>query len=373
MTNSPFKSANSQIIIFCRNSISLGLLLVSTLSAGCLNKTASAPVQSVAEQTTQPKKEMAELIDTALKQLNELVNEPDTAEQNPDLLSLTQRPKPNAQTQKQLKELLQRVNAMWNSVGRNPCSIWTPIERKFGKKAIQLYFFMGGSVEAGAGLHGIIGFDYVWDLYNLQLGIFNYKSVETVFGAGTVGAGLNSYLGLGFGEKKSVVDAWSGKFSSVGVSGSLPVLSNYLSGHITHFTGQTARGKPDFSIRGGSIGISAAVSLPTLSPGALQIAVGNWTVNKNENMKLSSLFKKIGISNSMSGQDTCQGTCIRFDNISKGAGYTGRAVNLAKSLPLLMLTSSTSSFPISFDKVMLLALATGAYRDTRNRSEACQL
>ncbi|MEY2988061.1 MAG: hypothetical protein RJB13_1582 [Pseudomonadota bacterium] len=350
----------------------LSSLYLMILSTSCLNKTTSTAEQ-VVEQQTESAKEMAELIDTALKQLDELIIESESNGQNSEELNLVQAPKISAQNQKQVRELLGRVNAMWNAIGRNPCSIWTPLERKLGKKAIQPYFFIGGSVEAGAGLHGIVGTDFVWDLYNLQLSIFNYKSVETVFGAGTIGAGLNTYLGLGFGEKKNVVDAWSGKFASVGVSGSLPVLSNYLSGHITHFTAQTPHGKPDYSIRGGSIGISAAFSLPTPAPGALQVAVGNWTVNKKENQKYSHLFKKLGINNSMTGQDTCQGACIRFDNISKGAGYTGRAVNLAKSLPLLMLSSSANAFPVSFDKVMLLALATGAYRDSRNRTEACRL
>lgn len=349
------------------------VFLTQFLSVGCVQSKSNSTPQQLNPQSNESKKEMAHLIDMALKQLDESMNELEVTEQSPKELNFAQAPKLNAKTQRQVRELLSRVNNMWTSIGRNPCSIWTPIERKFGKTAIQPYFFMGGSAEGGAGLHGIIGADYVWDLYNLQLGVFNYKSLETVFGSGSVGVGLNSYLGLGFGQKRSVVDAWSGKFASVGVSGSLPILSNYLSGHITHFTAQTARGATDYSMQGGSIGLSAAVSLPSPSPGALQVSVGNWTVNKKENLKLSSLFKKLGINNSMNGQDTCQGTCIRFDNIAKGAGYSGRAVNLAKSLPLLMLSSSVSAFPVSFDKIMLLAIATGAYRDTRNRSEACRL
>lgn len=355
---------------------SLGLFTIATILPGCMKKATSSSTVQNTEVQTEPNQEMAQLIDTALTQLDELLIEQQPLEELPPLPSPGNTglgPKSSASTKRMLQDLVKRVNTKWNSMGRNPCSIWTPFIRKFGKATIQPYFFMGGSVEAGAGIHGIVGTDYVWDFYNLQLGVFNYKSMETVFGAGSVGAGANTYLGLGFGQKKNVVDAWSGQFASVGVSGSLPILSNYLSGHITHFTARTSSGKADYSIQGGSIGLSAAMSLPTPTPGALQVAIGNWIVNKQENIKLARLFNRLGIGNSMTGQDTCQGSCIRFDNIAQGAGYTGRAVNLAKSLPLLMLSSSVNAFPMSFDKMMLLAIATGAYRDTRNRAEACKL
>lgn len=354
----------------------VGLGTMCTLLAGCLKKQDSAAVQQNEPTPVAPQQEMTELIDTALEQLDDLMlesdfNDPVDAASGQAAASTLQKSSPISKTQ--IQGLLKRVNTKWMSLGRDPCAILLPIEKKFGKSSIQPYFFMGGSVEAGAGLHGMIGTDYVWDLYNLQMAVFNYKSMETVFGAGSVGAGANAYLGLGFGKKANVVDAWSGRFAAVGVSGSLPLLANYLSGHISHFTAQTSRGKPDYSIQGGSIGVSAAMSLPSAAPGALQVSAGHWTVNKAENIKLARLFKRLGINHATTGLETCQGSCLRFDNISKGAGYTGRAVNLAKSLPLMMLSSSVGAFPLSLDKVMLLAIATGAYRDTRNRAEACKL
>ncbi len=178
------------------------VFLTQFLSVGCVQSKSNSTPQQLNPQSNESKKEMAHLIDMALKQLDESMNELEVTEQSPKELNFAQAPKLNAKTQRQVRELLSRVNNMWTSIGRNPCSIWTPIERKFGKTAIQPYFFMGGSAEGGAGLHGIIGADYVWDLYNLQLGVFSYKSFETVFGSGSVGVGLNSYLGLGFGQKK---------------------------------------------------------------------------------------------------------------------------------------------------------------------------
>jgi hypothetical protein len=231
---------------------------------------------------------------------------------------------------------------------------------------------VGASAEAGAGVHGMIGRDYVWDFYNLQISVFNYKALELVFGSGTVGAGVNLYAGLGFGNKRDVNDAWSGKFATTGLSGSLPILSDYLSGHVAYFSAQTPQGQADFRFKGGSMGLSAGVSAPTTLPGALQVASGNWIVDKVENQKLSRRLTQFGIKNSMQGSDTCQGNCVRIDNIKAGMGYTGRAVNLARSIPLLSAGGSGLSYFPGIEKFMLLAIATGAYRDTLNTHEACR-
>lgn len=271
------------------------------------------------------------------------------------------------------RQIFKNVSAAWSAMQANPCKIWTPILRSTGVEIIHPYFFTGASVEAGAGLHGILGRDYVWDLYNLQISAFNYKALEVVFGSGTIGAGVNTYVGMGFGRKIDVNDAWSGKFSTTGFSGSLPVLSDYLSGHIAYFSAQTPQGRADHRFVGGSVGISASVSAPTAIPGAVQIASGNWIIDKRENQRLSQQLARHGVSNSMAGSGTCQGRCVRIDNLVRGAGYTGRAVNLARSLPVILMNTAPSIAMNGMEKIMLLAIAMGAYRDNQNNVNACRI
>lgn len=315
--------------------------------------------------------EMAGLMNSGIAQLELEMRALDTTAGS-DALGLTSSSWGNSRTKPNYIELFKKVSGIWKNTQGNPCAIWAPILRSIGKELIHPYFFTGGSAEAGIGLHAIIGRDYVWDFYNLQLSAFNYKALEVVFGSGTAGAGVNAYIGLGFGQKGDVNDAWSGRFMTTGVSGSLPVLSDYLSGHLAHFSAQTAQGTADFRFRGGSIGISAAVSAPTTIPGAVQIANGYWIIDKRENQKLSQRFTNLGIKNSMQGAGTCQGQCVRIDNSQSGAGYMGRAVNLARSIPAVMFGTEAGAFYPGLDKIMLLAIATGAYRDTKNSAYACR-
>lgn len=271
------------------------------------------------------------------------------------------------------RALFRRASSAWRTLQKNPCKIWAPIARSVGREMNHPYFFAGVSAEAGVGLHAMKGRDYVWDLYNLQFAVFNYTALETVFGAGALGAGVNAYAGLAFGQKSDVNAAWSGRFASLGASGSLPVLSDYLSGHLTFFSAQTPRGTADFKFKGGSIGISAGIAAPTASPGALLVASGHWTIDKRETQKISQRLTQWGIQNSIHGDATCQGACVRMDNIKTGAGYTGRAVNLARSMAAVLLANNVAVSSIGLDKIMLLAIATGAYRDTKNSAYACRL
>jgi len=315
--------------------------------------------------------EMSQRMNQALDQLSVELESLDSAQSSvapaPENFSLS-----GALPRAGFKSLVSRVNGLWKNVQGNPCRVWSPIVKSVGRELARPYFFVGASAEAGAGVHGMIGRDYVWDLYNLQVAVFNYKAIELVFGAGTVGAGINLYGGLGFGNKRDVNDAWSGKFVTSGVSGSLPILSEYLSGHVAYFAAQTPQGQTDLRFKGGTVGLSAGVGVPTALPGAVQIASGNWTIDKVENQKVSRRLTQLGIKNSMQGNDTCQGQCVRIDNIKAGMGYTGRAVNLARSIPLVSTSGSGVGFFPGIEKVMLLALAAGAYRDTLNTHEACR-
>lgn len=331
----------------------------------------NSPTLAILREEQTSLAEMAGLMNSGIAQLELEMRALDTTAKS-GVLGLTSGSWRNSHVQPNYIELFKKVSGIWKNTQGNPCAIWAPILRSVGKELIHPYFFTGGSAEAGIGLHAIIGRDYVWDFYNLQLSAFNYRALEVVFGSGTAGAGVNAYVGLGFGQKGDVNEAWSGRFMTTGAAGSLPLLSDYLSGHVSYFSAQTAQGTADFRFRGGSIGFSAAVSAPTAIPGAIQIANGYWMIDKRENQKLSQRLTKLGIKNSLQGVGTCQGKCVRIDNSQSGAGYTGRAVNLARSIPAVMFGSELGAFYPGLDKMMLLAIATGAYRDTKNSAYACR-
>lgn len=336
----------------------------------CKPKSAQDAVTAAAV-TEKANTEMAQRMNLALEQLGSELDILD-AVQPPSALSNENFAVSGLVPRGGFKPLFSRVNDLWKNFQGNPCRVWSPIVRAVGRELSRPYFFVGASAETGVGIHGMIGRDYVWDLYNLQVAVFNYKAVEFVFGAGAVGAGVNLYAGLGFGNKRDVNDAWSGKFATTGLAGSLPILSEYLSGHMAYFSAQTPQGQADFRFRGGSVGLSASVSVPTTLPGAVQVSSGNWTIDKVENQKLSRRLAQWGIKNSMQGSDTCQGSCVRIDNIKAGMGYTGRAVNLVRTIPLLASSGSGVGLFPGIEKIMLLAIATGAYRDTLNNHEACR-
>lgn len=329
----------------------------------------SAPRDSetAAAQEMQSLRQMTEFIESGINQLDVPFPEPEEG------LSLS------GQWQAQAggrgagtyRKILEEVRDKWKSMNKNPCSMLAPIIRSVGSQ-IPYPYFVGVSAEAGAGVHGIIGRDYVWDFCNMQISAFNYKAIEFVFGSGTLGAGVNAYMGLGFGNKSDVHDAWSGRFANTGISGSLPALSDYLSGHVSYFHAQTPRGQNDFRFHGGSVGLSAGVGVPTPSPGALQVANGMWVHDKHENLRIGKRLSQAGIKNSLQGSETCQGRCIRIDNSVAGAGYTGRATNIARTLPILATGREKFTFVPEIEKLMLLAIATGAFRDVRNNPMLCR-
>jgi hypothetical protein len=48
-----------------------------------------------------------------------------------------------------------------------------------------------------------------------------------------------------------------------------------------------------------------------------------------------------------------------------------RAIQLARSVPMTVLPKGREIFFPGFDKIVLLAIATGSYRDTLNSAQAC--
>jgi len=269
-------------------------------------------------------------------------------------------------------KIIQNVQTQWQKVRKNPCSIWKPLLKPSNGGLLRPYFFVGLNAEAGVGLHGIIGRDFVWDFYNLQFASFTYNALEAVLGSGTAGAGVNSYLGLAFGVREDVNQAWSGRFIASGVAASLPVLSDYLSVHGNYFSAANKNGGIDPSFIGATMGLSFAVSVPTALPGAIQVSSGFWDLDPKMNKSISDKFKALKIPHSLAGRETCQGRCVRFDSSEKGRGYTGRMVNLLRSFQSVLTFNSNNSVGIPVEKMVLLGLATAAYRDTVNAAYLCR-
>lgn len=269
-------------------------------------------------------------------------------------------------------KIIKNVQNEWQKVRKNPCSVWKPLLKSSNGGLLRPYFFTGLNAEAGVGLHGITGRDFVWDFYNLQFASFTYNALEAVLGSGTAGAGVNSYLGLAFGVREDVNQAWSGQFLSTGAAVSLPVLSDYLSVHGNYFTAANKRGELDPSFIGATVGVSFAVSVPTALPAAIQISHGSWDIDSNMNKSISERLKSSKIPNSIAGRETCQGRCVRFDSSEKGKGYTGRMANLLRSFPSVLTLNKNTSFGIQLEKMVLLGLATAAYRDTVNAAYLCR-
>ncbi|NBO38097.1 hypothetical protein EBU99_05895 [bacterium] len=356
--------------------LSLKLLFHSWAACSLILISACKPTQnaktmSAEDAEAQALKELTENLDAGISQLSEESHEifqnPIDPNENLALVS----PGHSAPRENPAIALMKRVAARWNEAKKNPCKLWAPLLRSSNSEFMHPYFFVGASAEAGVGVHGVVGRDLVWDYYNLQFATFTYKAVEAVFGSGAAGAGVNGYLGVGFGLRNDVNHAWSGRFNSAGLNFSLPVLSDYLSGHVSYFTAADNNSSSDFRFRGGTVGVSAALSAPTPLPGALQVASGEWTIDTKTNRTFSEKLARWKIPHATKGQETCGGNCVRLDNSGKGKGYTGRAVSLAQSIPVILSGNVLQYYP-GLDQIMLLGLAVGAYRDSLNSAYACR-
>lgn len=127
------------------------------------------------------------------------------------------------------------------------------------------YFFVGGSVSGGAVVAGTAGVDVVWDLWNQQAATFGYLGGGV---SSLVGAEASAYSGYGFGDKSSVIDAWSGTFITGSLSGGLPVLKLSV--------GASGFASPDGSLIGGAVSVTVGFDfIPTPVDGSL--TAGKWT------------------------------------------------------------------------------------------------
>lgn len=129
------------------------------------------------------------------------------------------------------------------------------------------YFFVGTSAKAAA-IDAVDnpGFDAVWDLRNQQFAVFGFhgSGLENL-----VGIEANAYMGYAFGNKKDVLDAWSGTFQSGEATVQVPVLQIGVGGAIFE--------SPDGSIFGGLVeGTVGVNALGPLAPISASISKGLW-------------------------------------------------------------------------------------------------
>jgi hypothetical protein len=264
------------------------------------------------------------------------------------------------------------IASLWQKNEKNYCKILAPYLLKGAQMWQRPYLALGVSAQAGAAIQQAVGRDFVWDLYNLQFAVFDYSQTSGVIGSGMLGSvSANAYGGLGFGVRTDVKSAWEGYFmgGSAEMGLPLPVLSNIFSGSVHYFTGasKNAHGKivADTSFVGAAAGASAGLS----SPGAGSVSgnIGFWTLNKKLTNSMAAKFKNFGIPASAQGTQSCEGQCVRFDAGTAKASYTKRALNLARSLPVVV------SLPPNMNLVQvgLLALSVGAMRDHINGAQSC--
>lgn len=131
------------------------------------------------------------------------------------------------------------------------------------------YFYYGGSVQGGAGGVAQIGADVVYDIWNQQAAVFSYRGVGA---ESLAGAEAGAYMGYGFGNKSSVLDAWSGRFCtgsvSVGLKGvPLAGIGAFGSAFIS----------PDATVVGGAVGVSGYLGWsPPVGGSAVAADWGAW-------------------------------------------------------------------------------------------------
>jgi hypothetical protein len=261
------------------------------------------------------------------------------------------------------------VVGLWRSQEKNYCKILAPYLQKGAQMWQRPYFSVGVTAQAGVGIQKGGGRDFVWDLYNLQFGVFDYSQTAAVIGGGAAGVSVGVNAQMGFGVRADVKSAWEGYFVGASVGGGIPGISSILSGSLSYFTGgnkdSSGRIVGDNTFVGAGLDVEAGLS----SPGAASVSgsIGFWTLNQKLTAAMGERFRKIGIPVSLDGAATCNGACVRFDAGRGKASYMRRALTLARSIP------STIGIPASVNlaQVGLLALSVGAMRDQMNGAQAC--
>ena len=171
--------------------------------------------------------------------------------------------------------------------GLKPCKLLRPLVQG-NKNPLRLGFFMGGQGGVKLGPLGQPkGFDVVLDLFHQEMTASKYASKAIFLKPLDVGPSVTGYVGIAAGFKNGVQD-WYGHFASSSISGSLPILADYLSVGATTFASAVDRNDdgligPDEvvfpkGVYGGSVGVSASLDfIPDPIPGNLSVSQGLWT------------------------------------------------------------------------------------------------
>lgn len=258
----------------------------------------------------------------------------------------------------------------WRKAGKSVCSVLRPYFKNGFKRP---YYFAGFSGSAGAGLKGVAGVDFVWNLYEPMFSAFKYTGVEASFAAGSVGAGISTYLGAALANTDDVKSAWSGTFKSASFSVSFPVLADYLSIGGNGFSSVSKDGKLNYEVIGAAVVLDASFSLPTTLPVGLSAQKAVWQTDEGLNSKIYKIWNLAGIKTRRNGPGTCQGQCIGIGPSLDKAGVkfgtnTARAVELVKTIPLISPPPSNSP---GLDKLALTAFSFGALKDSLHGKKIC--
>ncbi len=283
-----------------------------------------------------------------------------------------------------LRALKEGVN---QDINNNLCRFVAPAIRTGGHQFTRPYVVLGYfSIASLVGAQGLVGNDFVWDLYNMQFAAFHNRGFGAAIGSNTVASvGGAIYAAIAFGKKDDVTAGWSGYFNSVGADAAFP---NFLKGYFgvtgALFSGAKNAGVPgnnegDWSMVGASVGLTAGFTATSELPVNIDIMNSNATLEPTLTDIAFRNFKDAGIPVSRSGSATCNGDCVRFDaGVPKGASYRLRGAQLARSFllstPLTMNKNVLSKVAV-FEQLRgfsSLAIATGLFRDSANLAQSCR-
>ena len=334
-----------------------------TASLGLINQ-----LDSVKESDS-TRKPTALLLDEMPSSIQKSLNNRSAMNLDYPILAKTKNSKdPRARLQEFFADLKKSL-APWD---RSTCKILSPYFNAKQSVLMHPYFFVGFEGNAGAGVIGLLGRDFVWDFYNMQFSAFDYSGYGMTAGASSIGAEISAYFGLALGQKSDVNAAWSGNFRSASIGVGLPLLADYLSLGGSLFTGLTSSGQTDPSILGVSIGGTMSFAVPTGIPMSVSLKQAHWQASKKNNESIGQIMKRGGIPISSTGRETCNSLCLRFDSSESKASYRSRAQTLIRSIPVIASMRGTLDYFPNFNKIALLAIATGIYRDTANSAQACK-
>ena len=174
------------------------------------------------------------------------------------------------------------------------------------------YYVQGVQAQGGAVAVGNVGIDVVFDLWNQQAATFYYGGG----GLGNLlGGGVSAYTGYGFGNKSSVIDAWSGIFASGSLSATIPLTKVGV--------GASGFSSDDGSLIGGVA--SASLGINFLNEVVVDVAAtaGKWFPFDRGTNALGSSFWFVSPT---TATDAFEGTNYNYLQFANGGEVRGLAL-----------------------------------------------